>query len=478
MIGRTSMLVLALAVAAAPAAGQDYTHPKEMGLPTPGFERPDPDRLRLALDNDLVAYVAEDHRAPLVTLVAFVAAGSGHGEPGEAAALADAMRRGPASMAGSEFGAALADMAAAYSVDLGREEIEITLDVPAEDAWQALGLLAGVLREPAFGRQTGGGPGRTSRTGGIDWESSIAGAIAAFDSRMWQGHPFGRTATPAQQEAAVTEGAQRFHDRWVVPSNVTLAISGEFDVAEARSRTTDVFASWTGGARPAPVTFPAASTSAPRRVLTADASKLQGWVVLGHEIPVVPREDRAALAVMDYILGAYHLDSRLFRESRELRGLTNDNSSFLEPGVRGPGAYTFRTYGRPETVRLLVDITFRELEKIRGVTATEDEIFVAKGALVDGLYAASYATGLDATRSYALEWLREGDHEWSGSYPERIRAVTSDQVQAAARSYIHPERMLISVVGPLEQIRGAEMIESEPQLEAWGRVEQVDGGRR
>ena len=80
MIARAGVTIAVLAAAASPAASQDYTHPKEMDLPAPGFERPDPDRLRLALDNGLVAYVVEDRRAPLVTLTAFVAAGSGHGE--------------------------------------------------------------------------------------------------------------------------------------------------------------------------------------------------------------------------------------------------------------------------------------------------------------------------------------------------------------------------------------------------------------
>jgi zinc protease len=212
-------------------------------------------------------------------------------------------------------------------------------------------------------------------------------------------------------------------------------------------------------------------------VLQANADKLQGWVVIGHEVPVVPAEDEAALHVMDYILGAYHLDSRLFRASRETRGLTNDNSGFLEPGINGPGSYSFRTYGRPEAVRLLVDVTFREIETIRETLPTADEIFVAKGALVDGLWATRYTTGLDATRNYAIEWLRHGSHHTSASYPERISTVTPQQVREAARRYLDPDRMIVSVVGPLEQIGAAPMIESEPQLNVWGTVERVDGGR-
>jgi predicted Zn-dependent peptidase len=113
---------------------------------------------------------------------------------------------------------------------------------------------------------------------------------------------------------------------------------------------------------------------------------------------------------------------------------------------------------------------------MRETVPTEDEIFVAKGALVDGLWAARYATGLDAARSYAREWLRHGDHERSESYPERIREVTAEEIQDAARRYLHPERMIVSVVGPLDAIREAEPIEDEPQLDRWGRPGTGSGG--
>ena len=470
--------LLSLAGWAWPAAAQDYTHPRQMDLPEPAFQRPDPGSLRLSLENGLTAYVAEDDRAPLVTLTTFVAGGSADGAPGEAAVVAAALRRGPASMGPGEFRRALDEMAAAYAVTVTLEEMEITLDVPAEDAWRALELFAGLVREPAFGADGAGGPGRASQAEGIDWASSIAGAIAAFNSSLYRDHVFGRTPTAGDMDAARAGGAQRFHSAYFVPSNVTLAVSGDFDDAEARRRTEAAFAGWAAADRPDLATFAAVETSAPRQVLQAQADKLQGWVVIGHELPQVPADEQAAVDVMNYILGAVHLDARLFREARELRGLTNDNSAFPQPALRGPGTYTFQTYGRPEAVRLLVDVTFRELEKIRDSQVTQEEIFVAKGALVDGTHAARYATGHDATRTYALEWLRHGDHERSERYPDRVGDVTIGQVQEAARKYIHPDRMLVAVVGPLEQIEGAPMIENEPQLDAWGDVVRVDGGGR
>lgn len=455
---------------------QDYTHPREMDLPEPGFERPDPAALRLSLDNGLTAYVAEDHRAPLVTLTAFVAGGSADGAPGEASAVASALRRGPAALERGAFREALDEMAAAWAVRQTHEEIEVSLDVPAEDAWRALDLFAATLRSPAFERAGGVAAGRVSPVEGIDWESSLAGAVAAFEHALWEGHRFGRGADADARDAARSGGAERWHAAHLVPANVTLAVSGHFEAGEARRRVRAAFGDWPEAERPELARFPVPGTPVPRRVLQAPADKLQGWVVIGHELPPVPVEEQAALDVMNYILGAYHLDARLFRESRELRGLTNDNSAFLEPGVRGPGTYTFRTYGRPEAVRLLVDITFRELQRIRDTRATEEELFVAKGALVDGTWASRYATGHAAARSYALEWLRHGDHERSSDYPDRIRAVTLADVQDAARAWIHPERMLVAVVGPLDEIAAAPPLEGEPQLDAWGVVTRLGGG--
>ncbi len=477
-VQRAAVAALVLApLAAGPAWAQNYTHPKEMGLPELRFVRPDPENMRVTMANELVAYITSDDRAPLVTITAFVGAGSGHGEAGEAAVVAAALRRGPASMAPEAFRDALEEMAAEYTVTVRHEETEITLDVPAEDGWRAMELLADVLADPAFGAAGAGGPGRTSQAAGIDFASSIQGAIDALESRLFQGHAFGRVPTPAQMDAARGGGAERFHRTHFVPGNAVLAIAGDFGRVEASTRAKEAFEPWREEERPQATRFAEVTTEAPRRVLQADVAKLQGWVVIGHELPPVPDEDEAALHVMDYVLGAYHLDSRLFRESREKRGLTNDNSSFLQPGVRGPGSYTMRTYGRPEAVRLLVDITFRELDRIRETLPTDDEIFVARGALADGLWATRYSTGLDAARSYALEWLRRGGHEWSAGYPGRIRAVTPEQVREAAQRYLHPDRMIVSVVGPLEQIESADPIESEPQLDGWGPVERVDRGR-
>lgn len=459
---------IAAVLAAAPAHAQDFTHPKAMQLPAPAFQRPAAADLQLTLDNGLVAYVAEDRRAPLFAINAYIGVGTGHGDPGAADALAAALRRGPAAMTQEAFRAALADMDAEYTVTLGHEELQLSLDVLAEDAAEAIKLMSSVISAPAFeAAATAPSVSQAPKgvDGGIDFASSLQGAIDLFESHLFKGHAFQRTAGADDSGPA----AKALHDNVVRGGNITLAVAGDVDPGIARQQIRELFAGITAGGVDGESAFESLAPRQSRSLQLVEADRDQGWVVIGHDLPVIPPEDEAALHVMDYILGAYHLDSRLYRSSRELRGLTNDNSSFLQPGIRGPGSYSFRTYGRPEAVRLLVDVTFRQLELMRDTLVTDDELFVAKGALVDGIYAERYATGLDAANAYAAEWLRSGSHERSASYPARISAVTAEQVQAAAQKYIHPDRMIIAVVGPLERIRSATAIESEAQLEDYGK---------
>lgn len=459
---------MSVLLVASPASAQDMTHPRAMQLPAAAFQRPAPDDLRLTLDNGLVAYVAEDRRAPLFAITAYIGLGTGYGEPGAAEALAAALRRGPADMTQAAFRAALVDMDAEYTVTLGHETLQLSLDVLAEDATAAIGLLASVISAPAFvaaAQDQSVSLAPKGIDGGIDFASSLQGAIDLFESTLFSAHAFRR----APRDDATSAGAEALHHDLVRGGNISLALAGAIDVGTVRGQIRELFAGIAAGdVERGPVFEPLAPRPS-RSLVVAEAPRDQGWVVIGHELPVIPPEDEAALHVMDYILGAYHLDSRLYRSSRELRGLTNDNSSFLQPGIRGPGAYSFRTYGRPEAVRLLVDVTFRQLELMRDSRVTDDELFVAKGALVDGIHAERYATGLDAANAFAVEWLRSGSHDRSASYPQRIAAVTAEHVQAAAQKYIHPDRMIIALVGPLDRIREAPAMEGEGQLQDYAR---------
>ncbi len=102
-------------------------------------------------------------------------------------------------------------------------------------------------------------------------------------------------------------------------------------------------------------------------------------MVIGHDLPPVPLAEQAALDMMNYILGAVHLKTRMMVETRYNYGYTNDASGFLEDHWYGPGSYTYRSYSRPEVTENIYQNLMGEFIRIRSEKVTGNELFVAIG---------------------------------------------------------------------------------------------------
>ena len=428
-----------------------------MGLPDSSYTRPDPAEYQLALDNGLIAYVAEAAQVPLVTMSAFIRAGKVSDESqGAAESLADALENsGPSGMSSSDFRSGLRQMTAEYVVDLHDEWMEITLNVPAEDLDQALPLFAGLLRDPAISgenidRAASGAAPKTSDLGGESgpalYEGSMVAAVERFYEIIYKDHPYGRRPSSDEFDDLTAADVGNFHAKYFVPGNMTIAVAGAIDVDDINDRLVDLFADWASADVPEPKHMPAVNRS--RAALHYfPSNKLQSWLVIGHDLPLVLLEEQAALDVMNYIVGAVHLNTRLMRETRYKYGYTNDASGFPEDRWYGPGSYTFRSYSRPDVIENIYQNMMGELILVRDEEVTDRELFVAIGALADGTFPVRYLDGYALTRSFALERLRYGNHNRSASYVQRIRAVTKEDVLNAARKYLRPENMQTVLFG-------------------------------
>ena len=446
-------LILLTVFFATSSVSQDLTHPNDMGLPDSDYTRPDPAEYQLVLENGLIAYVAEADQVPLVSMSAFIRAGLVSDEnQGAAESLQDALKNsGPAGMSNSEFKAGLKQMTAEYVVEMHDEWTEITLNVPAEDLDQALTLFAGLLQSPQISdaniERAASSVGReTDDSGAALYEGSMNEAVERFYEIIYDDHPYGSRPTAEDFDDLNAEDVGNFHAEYFVPGNTTIAVAGAIDVEGINNRLVDLFSDWAAAEVPAVRRKPAISGS--RAALHYfPTNKLQSWLVIGHELPMVRPEEQAALDVMNYIMGAVHLNTRMMRETRYKYGYTNDASGFPEPHWYGPGGYTFRSYSRPEVIEDIYENMMGELIRIRDEEVTDHELFVAKGALADGTFPIRYLDGYALTRSFALERLRYTNHDRSASYVQRVRAVSKEDVLNAAQKFLRPENFQTVLLG-------------------------------
>lgn len=454
----TSLLVVTTSTVAA----QDLTHPMRMGLPGSDFKRPSPSDFQLTLDNGLSIFVAEARQVPLVTLSAFIRAGLvDDGQQGSAETLLDSLRSsGTATLPADAFTDALKQMTADFTVEMHDEWTEVTLNVPTEDLEKALAIFAELLRMPGIStanidRAAESAKPDADDLGGEDgpalYEGSLNAAVGKFYDVLYGDHPYGTQPSVDDFKNLNVADVVKFHSTYFVPGNMVFAIAGDIDADAINTMIVEQFDDWRSGAVPEAKEMPAVQLKGSRQH-SFPAGKLQSWLVFGHELQQVADDDKAALEVMNYILAGGHLWTRMTIETRYKYGYTNDASGFLEDKWFGPGGYNFRSYSRPEVIKAIYDNMMEEIFRIQSEEVSDEELFVAKGALTEGNFQVRYLDGYRIARNFALEKLRYGDHDRSATYVERIRAVTAKDVLAAAVKFLRPDDMQVILVGQPEEL--------------------------
>lgn len=158
--------------------------------------------------------------------------------------------------------------------------------------------------------------------------------------------------------------------------------------------------------------------------------------------------DAAALMIADEIFGGGSgMSNRLMVRLRQKDGLSYGVGSGLALGSRERLA-TFSIGGiaAPQNVGRAEQAVREELERARKEGFTAAEVDDAKKGLLqsrllnrsqDPVVAGAWVSNLDLGRSFAF----------SKEFEERLRAVTPEQVNAAFRKYIVPEKMTFVIAG-------------------------------
>jgi predicted Zn-dependent peptidase len=130
-------------------------------------------------------------------------------------------------------------------------------------------------------------------------------------------------------------------------------------------------------------------------------------------------------------------------------------------GRRQRGPFAVGTFTRVPELGRLVSLTLAELARIREQPPTAQELAAAKSLL-----AGRFALGLETSAAVVSALVDLDVHALPAdsldTYRGRIRALTEEQVAAAARDFVRPDEAAIVVVGPADAV--------VPQLEPFGEV--------
>jgi zinc protease len=313
-------------------------------------------------------------------------------------------------------------------------------------------ILAQELRNPSFAREELD-RAKAQLRARIQQREQITGlrAAEALSRDLFPaGHPE-REHTAGEWleavDAATVEDLRAFHRSNYGPKQFTLVFAGDTDAAQIHGEMTKAFAGWTGGSKAG---RDVGAPSAPAELATTIpmADKASVTVILGQRTGLrYSDSDALALRVGTSILGG-GMTSRLMAHVREEEGLTYGIVASVEDDTFTDGSWSVGVDFAPSLLERGLKSTRRLVSEWweSGVTATELE---SRKATLIGEYQVGLATttGLAGTVLTTIE--RGMPLTWLDQYPQAIKMLTVEQVNAAIRKHLDPKNMVLVEAGTL-----------------------------
>lgn len=432
------------------------------------------------LPNGMQVVLVKNQRAPIVTQMVYYKVGAADevdGKTGLAHFLEHLMFKGTKTYASGEFSAQVARNGGrenaftsadytGYFQTIAKDRLDLVMKMEAE---RMTGL---VLTEKEIE------PERQvvleERSFRVDNQPG-AQLAEQMDAVLFMNHPYRRPVIGWEQEirALSIEDIRAFYKKWYAPDNAILVVAGDITMDQLRPLAEKYF----GVVPPSGVVRPPRPQEpvqhAGRTVTLKDDRVRQPSWRRSYLAPSYTSGETARaypLEVLAQILGGGRL-GRLHSALVADQSLALRVDAGYDPQALGPATFSFSGSPRPGVpVEKLAEAVEAEIAKVVEQGVTQEELTRAQKQLDDS---AIYARDSDrqGARALAATLAIGGTIDDVESWPDRIKAVTVDQVNAAARAVFNDKQSVTALLlparedavgrGPAEPIRSGKEAISE-----------------
>ena len=411
-------------------------------------------RERVELPNGITLLMQENHANPTVAVSIIVRAGKAYepvGKRGVADLLTNLFDRGAGTRTSQQIAEELEGAAAEISASTGWETAGMHGKALSGDTDLLLRNMAEQLRHATF-------PAEEIEKMREQMLSSLAMSLdnpseaarrAFYRTVLPEGNGY-RLASFEEEEAGLKaisrEDLLAFYQARYRPNGIIISIVGDITLAQARSSIERYFGDWQGE-KPAQLNFTGAPAGNAGQLVVTIPDKSSASIYVGHAAMLRrTAPDYYAAEIMNLILGGGGaLNSRLGDVIRDQNGLAYSvYSTFHASSGAGPWYAVLGV--NPQNVDKAVGLVQAEIARMHEHGVNRQELADAV-AYISGAYAISLETNGALARTLAdAEYFQLGL-----DYPEQVgnnyRALTREQINAAAQKYLHPDVLTTVIAG-------------------------------
>jgi zinc protease len=430
-------------------------------IPAPG---PAPDVTfddfeRFELSNGLRVVLARRSAVPVVNLRMMVNAGYAADQfslPGTADLAMDMLDEGTESRSALEISDELSLLGATLNTGSNLDVSTVAMSALKEKLPASLDLFSDVILNPTFPSEDYARLQKLQlATIAQEKVQPVGMALRVFPKLIYgEGHAYSIPFTGSGTEDSVSRiepaGLKDFHDTFFKPNNATLVAVGDVSREELEPLLEQRFRRWKSGDVPQKNVAFVSPPSEPTIYLVDRPDSEQSVIFAGHVAPPKNNDQEIAIEAMNEVLGG-SFNARINMNLREDKHWSYGAQSLL---IDAEGQRPFLVYApvqTDQTAASMAEIN-REVSEIRGERPPSPEE-VARAKDKNTLTLAGQWETADAVADSLAQMVRFGlpDDYWN-TYPDRVRALSDEQISDAAGDVVMPERMTWVVVGDRAKI--------------------------
>ena len=404
------------------------------------------------LPNGMKIYLLENHELPLVRGLALVRTGNLF-DPADKIGLATVTGSlirsgGTAAKSGDQIDEDLENIAASVESQIGESYGSVSFSTLKERTDEVLGTFHDVLTGPTF-RQDKLDLIKTQLRSGIARRNDDAHGISQREFASLVYGP--KTSYGWEMEYATLDNIKRddvvkFYSRYFFPSNIILAVQGDFSAADMKAKLEKLFSSWNAQGQPVPP-FPAVDPkpAQPGIHLATKTDVTQTSLIMGHLGGELKDKDYPALEVMSNILGG-GFQSRLFSKVRTQLGYAYEVSASWGADYDHPGMFEIAGSTKSMSTTETLKAIDAEVQKIRTQEVTEEELNSAKQTVVNGFIFNFDTPAKTLNRLLTYRYYGYPD-DFIFQYQKAVQQVTRADILRVAKQYVDPAKFVIIAVG-------------------------------
>jgi zinc protease len=364
-----------------------------------------------------------------------------------------AARRGTATRTFQEINEITESVGANVYISGGRHLTGFGGKSLAEDFDLLVNVLADVILNPTFPQSEADKVRGQIITGLKELENDTRGlANREFRQLLYTiEHPYGRPGDGTLESVPRIrrDDLENFYATFYRPEGATIVVVGDVETETARYTLEHAMGGWQpSGDAPTREMPEFQPLTEQRRHVRTMTNKTQADLVLGSVGPARASEEYYAARLGDLILGHLGLMGRLGEAVRDRQGLAYYAYSGLEAGL-GQGPWSVRAGVNPVNVDQAIEIFLAEITRLRDELVSDQELEDGQDYLTGSLPLRLETNEGIAGTLLDMNLYQLGD-DYIIRFPDLIRSITKEQIQAAAQEYLDPELYALAIVGPYE----------------------------